>query len=1188
MQFFISSTFQDMMKERDLLHRTIYPVIQEQLHTIGDYATFCDLRWGIDTSQMNSDISTKHTLKTCLNEIDRSDYLLIFLGSRYGWCPDKHLIEEEAAKRGVVLDDYEISITEFEIRYGALCNTDSLKKSKFYFCLPDSELTHSELSSDEKKLQKLKEQIHQLTHEQVTFYKWHNNEAYTQDGILLSDKIISDIKSLYSDYFNSFLSIPSNEQLLNKTAALASSNSIKFLAKKEQLSQLVFLINANAFVGVRGDYGSGKSTLLSKLIEIYKNDYYTMYFPCGVYEELNTTQDYYELLTYIIEKYCNIEQHYSITHNDEFASSTTNLSKWKDYLIQISRRLKHPVLLVIDDIHLLDLNRIERLDDLIPSDCTDKIKMVASWSGTFEFEDEFSVMSINELGASDKRYIFESTLSQNGKKLPSEIIDQYVLTKDSNNCLYYNLLAQRVILLDAKDYQLINSSNLSGIDAINNYLISLLNNAPNDISSLAVEMLELIANRIDQKFCYRIYQLLCNSWTGLRESDIEAIFSLYNIPYSSMKFHQILNLVSEIFRRNTDGSIDYVNPSIKNAAQEFFGKFDESHNWSYIIYKHLLSLNSSDIFVYNQLPYYCYVTKNNASLIKFIQEHLANTSLSNMSLLAKSMIKVAREKKCLKKWFGHLCEEAFEAGGELDFSSFFLYQIWNELNNDLYLEECVYIYNQLDYFLQKLYKKDYNVSIIDDIIETRFHKVNAEQNLKHYDEAVNTLHSVLQVLEQLLKIKKVPRTHAYYINTILLYGEIFHEKGLYEQSIDFLKDAFIYFIENEMDLGEYHDILLSSTCTHLLRTIEELEDFELISEIAMLIQENENILRTTNPLQVLELYRLLFGIYSSPIYADRNKEFCDYYLSVLQDICEHDLKYTRNMNAINEMVIFYCQLAGVFLVHKKDNEKAYKYLNLSENLLNSVVESRWTTEMKEAHIANLINQATLMTDTEEQTTIDSIHQEIKMNTSKPEYIAYIALQEADSLFQENYADKAISVLTEAIFLLSKEDTTISVLKILFRLTQKRIIFAENTDSLSTQEILNFAEEHLSTTKNIYKTQYSYYPDLMNAYEHVIQCYFALNKTENVIALYKEGVLTGKAHCEKYGYGENESNGLRYLTFLGMLIQLVKSKSERTKYIYDAINIIKNLFDKYPNIEEFSHFEDLIELLQIVEEYISFD
>ena len=63
MQFFISSTFQDMMRERDLLRRTVYPAIQEDLHTIGDYATFCDLRWGIDTSQMDADVSTKHVLK---------------------------------------------------------------------------------------------------------------------------------------------------------------------------------------------------------------------------------------------------------------------------------------------------------------------------------------------------------------------------------------------------------------------------------------------------------------------------------------------------------------------------------------------------------------------------------------------------------------------------------------------------------------------------------------------------------------------------------------------------------------------------------------------------------------------------------------------------------------------------------------------------------------------------------------------------------------------------------------------------------------------------------------------------------------------------------------------------------------------------------------------------------------------
>lgn len=1214
MQFFISSTFQDMMRERDLLHRTIYPVIQEQLHSIGDYATFCDLRWGIDTSQMNSDVSEKHILETCLSEIDSSDYLLIFLGNRYGWRPNKDLIQEEANNHELILEDYEISVTEFEIHYGALRNNNNLKRSKFYFCIPDSESIHEESSSDTENLKRLKQQILQLTEGRVTFYKWHNGKAYTQEGMLLSNKIISDIESLYSDYVNSFLAIPANEQLLRKTHALAVSNSKKFHAKKELLSHLTRVLETKHCVGISGEHGSGKSILLSKLVESCKEKYHTAYFPCGVYEHSSSTQDYYEFLTYVVEKYSGISEHYSMTQNTTSIFSEIDLNKWKEYLIQISEGLNLPILLVIDDIDIMDINRIERLDDLVPYGCHDKIKVVMSWSKSFDFEDECAIISINELSTADKQYIFESTLSQNGKKISTNVINQSVLTKKSNNSLYYNLLAQRAILLDARDYSLINSSNLSGIQAIDNYIMTLLKNAASDSSSLAVEMLELIANRIDRQYCYKIYQLLCSSWKGLREQDIEAVFSACGISYSSMKYHQVLNLVSGLFRRNTDGSIDFVNPSIKDAACKHFGKSEEIIYWRRMICEYLLSLNLNDVFVYQQLPYYCYEINNNSKLIKFIQNRLAKTELTNMVFLAKSMLKVSNDNKCLKRWFGDMCKEALEAGGELDFSSFFLYQIWEELDSASYADECVYIYEQLDLFLQGLYEKYHSILIIDDVIEARLHKAKSEQKLECYQEAISTLDSALHVIVQLLKVKNNSRTHAYYVNAFLLCGEIFFQEGLYSHSIDLLKDAFDYFIDNEDAFAEYHDIVLASVMTILLRTLEQLEDFEQISEIATLIRQNEKRLRCINPLQLLEIYRMLFGIYSNSIYANRNEEACNYYLSVIEDICESDLKYAKNIKTINELVVCYCQLAGIFTKYKNNDNKALLYINRSENLLDSVTESLWTVEMKNAHMANLSNKAAIMTEMGNANDLSPLHQVIRMNSSDPQYIAQLAAQEADSLYKDGCINEAIKVLTKVIPMLSKEEKTLAILKLLFGITQKRIIFAEDTAFLDLKDRLIFAEEHLIATKAIYKLAYSYYPDLVNAYERVIQCLFAINNTDGsfktydtiidsdeiaissawikkentqqIIELYKEGADIGKEHCEKYGYGEKESNGLRYLTFLCMLIQLVQSDTERRNYILDAIDTVENFLNKYPDIMEFPHFEELVELLQILNKYMS--
>ena len=83
LKFFISSTFRDMMRERDMLRNNVFPVLNQDAHTFGETISFCDLRWGVDTKDLDEYESSKHVIQTCLNEIDKSQYMIVFLGSRF-------------------------------------------------------------------------------------------------------------------------------------------------------------------------------------------------------------------------------------------------------------------------------------------------------------------------------------------------------------------------------------------------------------------------------------------------------------------------------------------------------------------------------------------------------------------------------------------------------------------------------------------------------------------------------------------------------------------------------------------------------------------------------------------------------------------------------------------------------------------------------------------------------------------------------------------------------------------------------------------------------------------------------------------------------------------------------------------------------------------------------------------------
>ena len=86
---FISSSFLDFQNERNALHETVFPKLEELCETHGAYFQAVDLRWGISEDEGKA----YNTLDICLNEVRRAARItpkpnfLILAGDRYGWRP---------------------------------------------------------------------------------------------------------------------------------------------------------------------------------------------------------------------------------------------------------------------------------------------------------------------------------------------------------------------------------------------------------------------------------------------------------------------------------------------------------------------------------------------------------------------------------------------------------------------------------------------------------------------------------------------------------------------------------------------------------------------------------------------------------------------------------------------------------------------------------------------------------------------------------------------------------------------------------------------------------------------------------------------------------------------------------------------------------------------------------------------
>ena len=99
---FVSSTFKDMHRERDALQEQVLPALNEQAAPYGQSLSFCDLRWGINTSELDSEDGSRKVLDVCLEEIDRCNPpMIVILGDRYGWIPSEGLVSDTAARKNL-------------------------------------------------------------------------------------------------------------------------------------------------------------------------------------------------------------------------------------------------------------------------------------------------------------------------------------------------------------------------------------------------------------------------------------------------------------------------------------------------------------------------------------------------------------------------------------------------------------------------------------------------------------------------------------------------------------------------------------------------------------------------------------------------------------------------------------------------------------------------------------------------------------------------------------------------------------------------------------------------------------------------------------------------------------------------------------------------------------------------------
>lgn len=208
---FISSTFEDMKEERNIIMLEVAPVVKGWAYKHGIIFDVVDLRWGITDHQA---MDLHHTIKICLQRVRDTDPLFIcLLGDRYGWQPENEDFNELMFDKDI--SPYlKASATELEI-WQALRQAffDSKEKSSLFFVrniVNYEQLNNDELLSwfndDKCSLQKElrknikdKERYIEYTasfnlNEQYTYHiNKKSVESYPLDNFKVNDKSLKDV-----------------------------------------------------------------------------------------------------------------------------------------------------------------------------------------------------------------------------------------------------------------------------------------------------------------------------------------------------------------------------------------------------------------------------------------------------------------------------------------------------------------------------------------------------------------------------------------------------------------------------------------------------------------------------------------------------------------------------------------------------------------------------------------------------------------------------------------------------------------------------------------------------------------------------------------------------------------------------------------------------------------------------------
>lgn len=574
---FISSTFNDMQSERDIIRKQIVRKLQEELAEYHVSIQVTDLRWGVDTLSVDEGEREAKVLHVCLDAIQNSrPYFIALLGERYGWLPSPESMEnikrtlskEQQQALGDVSDS--MSVTEMEILLGALGNQDLMPHSFFCFRNPvsyddmpsdkkslyiDSLSTKEEVRKNAARLEKLKKRIETECEaagleQNIINYdaqwiekgetgKFDHLESFAdQLYSLIYDDILSDLEAEDADFndyqkdaeYNRFLTfVESHTEDFQGRKPLIDKLSKFFLDSRELSSVL------NGITGcfLTGFSGCGKSSLFSVLYQHLtevapQHSFYILAHAAGITPQSVIVEKMISAWCLQMKRTLGDEIEEDIDEENSSYNRVSELTEEFHRLIsRIQARGLQPIVL-IDSLDSFESNNIIKDFDFLPYNVPFICTTLPGYADDIiKKHPNYQCYNMDDFMLDDAQQVITSMLKKNYKELPENLQKQLLgITKADGRPAYESPLWLRMALdilmeLGEEDFNRIHNIQQIREDAkIENYLSQTISEFPPEAVDLFQYWINLTCRYFNPILTTQSLTYIAIALYGIKEDDL--------------------------------------------------------------------------------------------------------------------------------------------------------------------------------------------------------------------------------------------------------------------------------------------------------------------------------------------------------------------------------------------------------------------------------------------------------------------------------------------------------------------------------------------------------------------------------------------------------------------------------------------------------------------------------------------